>query len=519
MTDSDRLADEDAELRPRASRRAVEKALALQINGDLEAAVSAYRAILIVDPDHIPALNNLGVALRRLGRVAESEAMLRIAIERAPEEASLHLSLGRTLLDWGDRALAKAEMQRAGALDPDLTAAHLALGEINLDDGALEEAARAFRAVLAQSPGQARAAEGLGRCLVGMGDAPGAATVYAQARMAVRNAGRPPGEEAATLSSRLSRLHLLAGDHAAGFRDFTGDRPPPDPDLLEAPVWEGADLAGRRLAVWLDCGYSESFALAPILQSIRGGPLTLVAPPDLLEILSATHCFDRVTDRIDMAGADRPDCQAQISLIPRLIGADPEHPPLSGHLAAPFFRADPSRLALWRERVPKDAFPIGVVWDGGSDPTGVDRTIPLQAFAPLVEIPGVTLVGLQKGDARRAIESCGFEIADWGRDLDAETGAFVDTAAALSVLPLTIAVDSATAHLACGLDRPTWVALAGCPTWPWGLDDDRHGAFGSPWRPRARLYRCAGAEPWRNLFTPIARDVTAMLDHLSGALT
>lgn len=508
---------------------AFKKATARQNAGDYEAAINLWRAILVQNPDYAPALNNLGVALRKSGRIAESEAVLRIGIERAPDQASLHLSLGQTLREWGNLEEAKTAFQKAGLLDPSLTAAHIGLGEMLFEDEAFDEAILVLKSVLQKTPNAVRAVDLLGQSYARIGDAPNAALVYAEAKTAL---GEIP-----FLSERMARLRLLAGDWETGFRGFAGDRDALSKTALDsdAPFWEGADLAGRRLAVTVDCGLSDMMVLLEMLKSVRGGPIDLIAPQDLCELLRATRVFDTVRaayqpdtqernkpgDKKGDAGVIKPDCWAPLSAIPRYISATPEaiHP---GQTA--LFRPDAARLAPFRDRLPQTGIAIGLHWSNGVDPTGVDRHVPLKALAPLAEIPGVTLVSLQKGDAAREIAECGFPVTDWGPGLDNDGAAFVDTAAALSVLPLTIAVDGAVAHLACGLDRPSWVLVSACPTWPWGVDDDTPHPIGdlsaeaalhtAPWHPNARIYRRSFSDAWTSPIRRLAHDLKAFLQRL-----
>ena len=53
-----------------------------------------------------------------------------------------------------------------------------------------------------------------------------------------------------------------------------------------------------------------------------------------------------------------------------------------------------------------------------------------------------------------------------------------ETAAIASALDLVLSVPTATAHLAAALGRPTWVMVAGAPTWRYlGQGERMHNNF------------------------------------------
>jgi tetratricopeptide (TPR) repeat protein len=65
--------------------------------GDSEAAVTAFEQALRADPDNFIVLNNIAVASRELGRLAQSEDALRRVIALAPDFVFGHYNLGHTL--------------------------------------------------------------------------------------------------------------------------------------------------------------------------------------------------------------------------------------------------------------------------------------------------------------------------------------------------------------------------------------------------------------------------------------
>ena len=141
---------------------------------------------------------------------------------------------------------------------------------------------------------------------------------------------------------------------------------------------------------------------------------------------------------------------------------------------------------------------VGIAWAGNpSYSADAQRSVALEQFLPLTDIPDVQLVSLQKephqlnalGDRR---------ILDMAPLLED----FADTAALMDRLDLIITVDSAPAHLGGTLGRPTWVLLPYTPYWMWLLDRED-----SPWYPTLRLFRQAKRGDWDGVFARIAEEL------------
>jgi Flp pilus assembly protein TadD len=100
----------ESELKPQRLDYLTE-ALALERQGDLDAALTSYRLALREKPDDHRVLVNMAIAYTRLSRSEEALRCYRRAIELRPDHAGANYGLGFLLLKRGDRNGARAHLE------------------------------------------------------------------------------------------------------------------------------------------------------------------------------------------------------------------------------------------------------------------------------------------------------------------------------------------------------------------------------------------------------------------------
>ena len=75
---------------------------------------------------------------------------------------------------------------------------------------------------------------------------------------------------------------------------------------------------------------------------------------------------------------------------------------------------------------------------------------------------------------------------------------FCETAALIAQLDLVLTVDTAVAHLAAALGKPTWLLLSAQADWRWMEQRDD-----SPWYPSMRLFRQATTGDWAGVLVAV----------------
>jgi tetratricopeptide (TPR) repeat protein len=132
-------------------------------NGQFEEAIAEYLAVLEIEPDHVSAMTNLGVAYYNTGQLEEAIAQYKEALDIAPDDADIHSNLAAAYVQVGDLDTALQEYQRAVELAPDLAQAHFGLGVVYAELNDTERAIEAFEQFQAVDSGQDPTATELAR--------------------------------------------------------------------------------------------------------------------------------------------------------------------------------------------------------------------------------------------------------------------------------------------------------------------------------------------------------------------
>lgn len=435
--------------------------------GRLDEAIAGFDRALMLMPQLAPAFYNRAEVKMRLGRFADALADCDRAIALYPNMAGAHSNRGLTLKAMGRLEEARSSIERALTIDPNNVEAFANRGNVSYEQGRLDDAIADYDRALKVRPDFAEA-----------------------------NYGR-------ALAS------LTRGDWETGFRlyDHRDRLKTPAHKSLPHPRWTGEAVPGERLLLLCEQGLGDMILFsrfAPHLAK-RGVDVTLLAPEPMRRLLSTL-------DGVTVAGMDDapPVNGHPLRWLPLMstagaLGVRPDNVPATG----PYLAAEPALVEQWAAWLGGEGFKIGINWGLGSarDWFGRLRDVPLAAFAPLADIPGVRLVSLQKGPPLNQIGGVPFaaRIEQPGDDFDAGPDAFVDTAALMTNLDLVVTCDTSIAHLAGALGRPVFTALPTVADWRWLT-----GRSDTPWYPTMTLFRQNVAGDWREPFARIATAVQEM---------
>ena len=190
-------------------------ALALHKSGDLAGAVARYRKAVRIEPANPLNHQDLALALLDAGASLEAVDSFQRAIELDPAFAEAHLGLGIALGRLGRSDDALAHLDRSLELDPTSVAARFERAMDLLRLRRWDEAIAGLQAVIAADPGHAAARVNLAALLEERGDDEGAGR---QAAAALDLA--PPGPLAARSRLILGRIEERRGAPAKALEQY-----------------------------------------------------------------------------------------------------------------------------------------------------------------------------------------------------------------------------------------------------------------------------------------------------------
>lgn len=136
---------------PSAERQRLAMAEAALDAGHGEPVAAVIEAAAAAHPDHVEPMRLLAMLQDSRGRRAEAVALLQSALERRPDDALLHNTLGVVQANAGDPEAARGSFERAFAIDPQ-SAAGENLARICLDAGDRAAARALYADALARAP-------------------------------------------------------------------------------------------------------------------------------------------------------------------------------------------------------------------------------------------------------------------------------------------------------------------------------------------------------------------------------
>jgi tetratricopeptide (TPR) repeat protein len=481
------------------------RGLALMILGRREEALASFDRALAVSPGSVAALLWRAKALNGLDRPVEALASLDITLKSELLQFETHLQRGVALAKLERYEESAASFASALVFDPHCAEALNNRGAMLMRLFRPVDALQDIEKAIACRPDYAEAHINACNTQKGLGR-------YVEALRSIDRALALKPEDPMAIWSKAV-LKLALGDFREGWPLYEARFRLPHVRAVrtfDVPRWSGTEpLAGKTLFVHCEQGLGDTLQFCRYLGLLeeQGAQTIFEVQPQLIKLLRTLDARAVIISR-----GERPppfDFHTPLLSLPLAFRTDADSIPRS----VPYLKVESASVRVWQERLATlPGFRVGLNWYGnpGAEKHSVlqARSFPLSAAAALTEIPGISLVSLQKGAGAEQLAQVAFggsiaQLTDpqrLGPDEIAD-----ETAAILVGLDLVITADTALAHLAGALGVPVWVVLQSVPDWRWLIERED-----SPWYPSMRLFRQRSRGDWREVLERVAAELATL---------
>jgi tetratricopeptide (TPR) repeat protein len=385
--------------------------------------------------------------------------------QQDPNLAVLYHLLGISLYRLNRFADAKQVYERTLQVQPNFPSALNSLGFLLQDVGYLQEAKNAFEKALELAPELAMARLNLGMAQLKLGDFENGFENY-EARW--------------------------TGSAESAQGTFSKPNCP-------LPLWNGeSHTQNKSLLIITEQGFGDTFQFARYLDLVskRFMKVGFVCSAPTLRLME--WAFNHQVTLFTHLPRDYGtwDYQCALMSLPRLCKTRLDTIPNN----IPYLKVPEPAYHHWQDRL-ATASPgrlrVGIAWAGRPvHQYDSRRSLKFEQILPLLQIPAVTWVSLQKWtpqEVRPSIPS-NVDWIDWTEELQD----FADTAGLVQNLDLVISIDSSMVHLAGALDKPVWMLNRFDSEWRW-LD----GRSDSPWYPSLKIYNQPAFGDWASVIKQV----------------
>ena len=286
----------------------------------------------------------------------------------------------------------------------------------------------------------------------------------------------------------LSVAYLLSGDYVRGwpayearhnFEHLKGTIP-----NYPWPVCNCEDLTVKPIFIRGEQGHGDIIQFVRFIQNLKniGGTVTVQVTNGLIPLIQSSEIGRgvRVIGYAENPG-DAFDYWLPIMSLPGKLNVRVDNLPT----VIQYLNPDPALVADWRRNLGvKNRLRVGFAWSGRRDSwINQHKAMPFETMLGLIrshaDYEWYNLQTDCTAEEEKELVSAGVRCFPGG------VNSFADTAALVANLDVVVSVDTATAHLAAALGKPTWIMLNNyAPCWRWLLNRDD-----TPWYATARLFR------------------------------
>ena len=506
----------------------IAQSLSLSIGGKIEEALDCLDKVRLLRPDFFPILLDKGKLLMQLSRFEEAAASFDELLKYRPTLAEVkHLRIEALNLALTDlQGIVQTKLNQDSAF-------YFKQGSILLQLGRIEEAISNLNQCLVLDKMHESALNLLGNTLTEAGELHMALAIYEQLLLisprnpvAIFNRANVLQKlhqyqdaikeyqlaieihpDFAEAWIEQSHCRLALGDFETGWQQFEWRWKTAQlkPFRLNspAPLWLGQfPLHDKTILLWAEQGFGDTIQFSRFVSMVSktAKQVILRLPTPLTSLM---HTLDGNIQIIDEENVvPEHDTQSPLLSLALVFKINQTNIPAD----VPYISADDTDIKKWQKKLKSfKKFKVGIVWAGRQyGLINHTRDIALSDFHGLTEL-NIDLIGLQKEIPqadKQSLSSFPKSITIGERLED-----FNDTAGLITNLDLVISVDSAVAHLAGAMGKPTWLLLRNQGEWRW-LENHSE----SPWYPKHRIFRQKTANHWADLIQEVVQQLRKKLD-------
>lgn len=279
------------------------------------------------------------------------------------------------------------------------------------------------------------------------------------------------------------------------------------------PQWHGESLDGKSILLHAEQGYGDTILAARFIKQVKQKSAYVIfeCKPELhrvfkdigADILVVPNEF--ISDNSGRFKSTPIDYHCPLMSLMAPLGIEPATIPPPALLYIPC----DSRKKFQFIGLQSSAYlKVGIVWSGSNTfANNTQRSVLIDEFLPLLEIPGMRFYSLQKGPEQEQLQRTGADSVI--TPLGSRLSDFADTAAAIKELDVVVMTDSSVAHLAASLGKPIINLLQKTPYWLYSLASDT-----TPWYSSMTLIKQREAGEWNYVFEAAKNLLMSMRENI-----
>jgi hypothetical protein len=261
-------------------------------------------------------------------------------------------------------------------------------------------------------------------------------------------------------------------------------------EFPKVPLWTGTeDLKDKRLLVMREGGFGDSIMFLRWFPELldRGAVVYFQCWEEQVGLFQGHPWISHVfSEKLAIAPRDFDYCVSLLSL-PAVLNCQPDKIPCAEH----YIEAIPDRKEMFHVEHFNGKPLVGICW--GAEEQGFQKATRSISDAEIEPFQDCSAAWFSLWPGHRTEWMSAVSLKDWG-----------DTAALISNLDLVVSADTAVAHLAGAMGKPTFLIVPVGSDWRWfrGMDT-------SPWYPSMKIFRSTEPGSFKTAIEKVAHEINA----------